>query len=79
MCNSHDTYGRPWAKLSEVKAGDWLRSDAGFDCLSTEAEVEVQQHPTGLFVVCSEGMHFIEGQADDGEHLVGFYSVEHQK
>lgn len=67
-----DKFGRPWAKLSELKQGDKVELDSGFSC-----------HPAGIVTLgmlnnkllfeCDEGIHTIAGQADDGEHLIGIY------
>ncbi len=59
-----------WAKLSELKAGDKVILDNGFDCHEA-AIVEVKAHDDGLYFDCKEGRHYLAGQADDGEHCVG--------
>lgn len=76
--NAIDTAGRAWAKLSQTKAGDKLIPDGGFTCMRKGLPLTVQQHATGLYVECDCGFHFIEGQADDGEHMIGFYPAEPQ-
>ncbi len=70
--STHDTAGRPWAKLSELKQGDELEFDADFTC---DPNDEVDSEPDGrLFVLCAEGKHYLDGQCtDDGEHLIGIY------
>lgn len=79
-----DTNGRPYAKLSEVKVGDILEADSGFTCLKDGAQLKIKSDGGDLYVDCSgaedddpeeKHKHFIEGQADDGEHLVGFYKI----
>lgn len=73
-----DTDGRPYAKLSELKVGDVLEADGGFTCIKKGAVLPIWVGNSGqLTVSCLlHGGHEIGGQADDGEHLVGFYKVE---
>ena len=67
-----DTIGKPWAKLSELKPGDILIPDGGFTCMKEGARMKVVKDKDGsLFLPCNCGGHSLDGQADDGEHLVG--------
>ncbi len=68
-----------FAKLSKVKVGDKLYPDNGFECMRAEQPLIVQQHATGLYLECDCGFHFIEGQADDDENLIGLCSEEQVK
>lgn len=78
-----DNDGRPYAKLSEAKPGDWLEADAGFDCVRSGMKLVIQEDKQGLFIACTGGpssgvyssQHYLDGQADDGEHLIGLYST----
>jgi hypothetical protein len=73
-----DTTGRPYAKLSQMKVGVNLECDGGFTCLKAGAHRRVLREgpgKDGLYIRCKSGKHFIAGQADDGEHLVGLYKV----
>lgn len=71
--NTHDTTGRPWAKLSELKAGDWIELDSGFTCHGP-GKVQLWLDKDGdLAFSCSQVTHAIFGQADDGEHCIGIY------
>lgn len=73
--STHDKQSRPWAKLSELKAGDKIEADAGFICIPAKAVLEIKAAPA-LYVECSGcSRHYIDAQADDGEHLVGFYKA----
>lgn len=59
----------PWAKLSDLKAGDTIELH-GFDCAS--GTVTVEQDVWGdLFFPCAKGRHFVTGQLDDTGHLIG--------
>ena len=73
---STDESGRPWAKLSELKAGDKVELDGGFSC-HPAGVVDVCQDGRGVFYFrCDDGRHRFDGQADDGEHLIGIYKAE---
>lgn len=73
--NICDRKGRPWAKLSEVKVGDLLEADNGFNCIESNTPHTVCEDHEGLYIACAEGYHFLKGQADDGEHLIGLYKL----
>lgn len=73
MTNStHDTNGRPWAKLSELEAHRLVELDGGFTCHKA-GPVTLYQDEVGLYFECEDGRHYVSGQADDGEHCVGIY------
>lgn len=58
-------------KLSEVREGDTLIADAGFECIKAGEHV-VRKGPNGLCIRCLFGNHYLEGQEDSpGEDLVG--------
>ncbi|MGE5510330.1 MAG: hypothetical protein ACM31O_03650 [Bacteroidota bacterium] len=68
-------------KLNDVKVGDRLIADGGFECLHAGEVCIVKADPRGkLYVACRpEGVrepisrHFLDGQLDtDGETLIGF-------
>ena len=80
----HDLNGRPYAKLSELKVGDQIELDSGFTC-HPPGVVVVKGDDRGLFFDCAgdrdppyglfDERHYLDGQADDGEHLIGVYLV----
>jgi hypothetical protein len=70
--NTHDKNGNPWAKLSELKAGDTVQLDDGFTCVKA-GYVTLEAVDGMLCFHCAEGTHAICGQANDGEHCVGVY------
>lgn len=72
MSATHDLRGRPYAKLSELKAGDQVELDEGFTCHKA-GFVTLKDSIGFLYFECDEGEHCLQGQADDGEHLVGIY------
>lgn len=72
-----------FAKVEEVKEGMSLIADGGFTCLHDGDVLTVQKHPElaaanpdlpwlALFVPCSDGRHFLDGQIDDDGFYVGF-------
>lgn len=65
--------GRPWAKLSELQPGDVVRCYGDFTCgIANTERVVGRHHGNGeLFVTCSDGYHFLSGQCDDGETVIG--------
>ena len=73
-----DKTGRPYAQLSKLKPGDILEADAGFDCMDCGAHYPVKGNCNGeLYIECtSPSGHKLDGQADDGENLIGLYLVE---
>lgn len=77
-----DTYGRPYARLSELRPGDRVIVDDGFECMGrwTEREVyqthDVADEPT-MAIKCRSGGHTLDGQlAADGDSLIGIYRKE---
>lgn len=71
---TNDIAGRPYAKLSELKAGDVVELDADFTCRAPgKARLFIQDGE--LAFECSCGGHILSGQADDGEHCVGIYKT----
>ncbi len=67
---------RPFAKISDVKAGDKLKTDGGFTCMA-EGEVKtiIADEAGRLFIECCDGRHALDGQ-EEGEIYVGLYKVE---
>lgn len=67
-----------FVKLAEVKPGDRLVADGGFTCIKAGAIVTVGESPTGndwpgadLYIPCSHGKHFLDGQENDAGQCVG--------
>jgi hypothetical protein len=72
----NDTHGRPYARLSELRPGDWIEVYAGFSCMSSGEELVVETQNGELFVSCYFGEHFLRDElADDGNSLIGMYRV----
>lgn len=52
-------------KLSDLKAGDQIKTDDGFSCMSEGLHVVEWDNYNGWFVRCSEGKHCLDGQEDE--------------
>lgn len=72
-----DLEGREYAKYSELKAGDKLEADCGFNCLKDGQIVYVRGEGENLFVNCADGKHNLDGQIYDenDDSLIGLYKV----
>ncbi len=69
-----DNQGRPYARLSEVKAGDTLEADDNGVCISAGTYTVMP----GLYIICRKGKHYLNGQlSTDGVHLIGLYPCSH--
>lgn len=76
---THDTNGVEWAKLSELKPYELVKLDGSFTCRSA-GKARLSSDAGGLYFKCSEGKHYISGQADDGDHCIGIYRLPpHQR
>jgi hypothetical protein len=51
-------------KVEQVKPGTVLKADAGFDCLSVDELVVVNEDNEGLWIRCDHGYHTLDGQID---------------
>ncbi len=67
-----------YAKFCDCGAGTKLRADDGFTCIRAGSILEVKLDPDfpapyNLYVDCSDGRHFIDGQIDnDSQQMIGF-------
>ena len=76
MCK--DIHGRMYAKVSEVKVGTCLECDGGFTCMEKGRVNVVKANEGGLYIVCNELVHGLDGQIagdEDDEYYVGLYCV----
>lgn len=71
-----DARGRAYARHAELREGQRIELDDGFDCVEHNPE-----HPTtrtvlkdeqGLYFVCKSGKHYLAGQVE-GDVLIGIY------
>lgn len=72
--NTADIAGRKWALLSQMKEGATIYLDTGFTCAGSGPR-KVKSDGGRLYFDCVDGKHWLEGQADDGEHLIGVYPL----
>ena len=65
---------RPRVPTSDVKIGTVLFTDDGFTCMdSGKLKTVYRDGVTGqLFVTCTDGRHYLDGQETDDGHYVGF-------
>lgn len=65
-------------KLSEIKPGDILTADGGFTCLKEgETRIVKTDTKTGeLYIQCSATRHYLDGQVDDQDNIVGLSKAE---
>ena len=72
-----DKNGREYLKLADAKQGMIVELDDGFTC--RRAGRAMLYHdclsvgPYGLYFMCSDGSHLIQGQCEDGIHCIGIY------
>jgi hypothetical protein len=58
-------------KLSDIKAGDTVHTDAGFTCMGAGTHT-VKSDGDELYIECDHGKHFLSGQEDEAAgDLVG--------
>ena len=76
-----DNNGREYLKLADAKQGMIVELDDGFTCRKAGRAVlyhdGLSVGPYGLYFVCSDGSHLIQGQCyNDGIHCIGIYPGE---
>ncbi len=70
------TQPKTFVSADAVKAGDVLIADSGFTCLLKGEAVTVKADGGGhLYVPCTEGSHYLDGQLSEGRY-VGLTSSE---
>lgn len=70
--DNRDTAGRVYARLADLKSGDVVEVDAGFDCMDMGTHPIVDDG-AGLAIPCACGHHDLDGQLNDNGYLVGVY------
>lgn len=69
-------------KYKDIKVGDILVADAGFDCLFDGQKCVVEEDAQGIkFIYCTEGPHYLDGQLEfhappGEERLIGLTLLE---
>ena len=59
-------------KLSELRVGDVVVPDGGFDCMCGGEDHPVYSDGNELYVVCAAGRHYLEPQTGKRGYLIGF-------
>ena len=76
-----DISGRHYAALDELRDGQRVELDTGFDCLNHEPDrpttrTVLTDEKGKLYVVCQDGRHYLSGQlGEDRRSLIGVYCV----
>lgn len=72
-----DKIGRPWALKSDLKAGDKIALDEGFNCGSEPHKPckVFTDDIGGLYFRCEDGRHYLDGQLGDCGEYIGVYKV----
>lgn len=55
--------------VEEVDEGDVVVVDGGFTCIAEGSACEVKRDEGGLYIECSEGHHYLEGQRDGNTYV----------
>lgn len=63
-----------FAKISEIKAGDKVVTDADFSCMEEGAIKTVYSDKFGLYIKCEMGYHYLDSQSNGAEY-VGLYAA----
>ena len=71
--STKETIMTNFPKLTDLKAGDKLKADGGFTCLSAARIAEVKEDAGGLYVECTEGRHGLDGQEGKNGECVGLW------
>ena len=75
-----DVFGKPYAKVEEVKQGTVLITDDGFTCMEDAQAKTVCQDSDGfLYIACDKGKHYLGCERDhgpNGDFYIGLYLEE---
>jgi hypothetical protein len=59
------------ATVQNTKEGDLLIVGEGFYCLNTGDKILVREDGLGLYLLCTHGRHFLDGQINDKGEYIG--------
>ena len=71
---SKDIEGHSYLKIADAETGQRVELDGGFTCIKS-GSVQLLEDNKGLYFLCDNGRHYIEGQTDDGIYCVGIYKT----
>lgn len=58
-----------WATLAELKPDITVVVDSGFTCMPGWTRLSVERDDHGLYVPCSHGNHYLDGQENEDGQL----------
>jgi len=59
--------------MKDIKVGNVIIADGGFTCLADGQTCVVRIDRDGdLYVTCQDGCHYLDGQVDENDIIVGF-------
>lgn len=73
--SDRDKNGIPYLDITRVNEKTVIEDDGEIPCLNPKSRHVVFFDNGRPYVFCKDGKHFLDGQADDGVHCVGFYEV----
>lgn len=70
-----DRMGRAYLTTQNAKAGMEVQVDGDFVCIEPWSVHTLQQDDNGLFILCADGRHGLDGQLE-ASHYVGIYPIK---
>ena len=68
-----DLQGREYASYSSLKAGQLVKVDDGFDCMTPWSARPVHFDNSGkAYLLCDAGYHYLDGRHDS---IIGIYPI----
>jgi hypothetical protein len=75
--NNEDLQGNAYLLVSDATVGLEVQVDGDFTCIRPHARRVIKTHAQGIWIRCTAGKHFLDGQlSDDGTAYVGVYKVK---
>lgn len=75
-----DRQGKPWATVEGTKEGNLVMVDGDFICIKNGAIRAVKKIKDSLYIQCTHGKHYLDGQletdADGTQFYLGVYPCE---
>lgn len=74
MIYEKDNNGRAYAKLNQLRVGQMVQVDGGFNCIPAGKKRKVKTHEGELCIDCYNEKHMLYGQLqEDHNTLTGIY------
>ena len=74
-----DLKGRKYLNINDVRSGQKVVVDAGFNCMAPWSQRVVMQDEHGFFLICRDGRHYLESDDPDEGSVIGVYPDDEQK